>query len=638
MALIVHPNVVRVYSTGLENGIYYVAMEVVNGGTMAKAMEHQTFSELAVVRLAIQVAEGLQAAHHVGLLHRDVKPGNILFADSTTVKVADFGLALTVQQAAAYDGDVWGTPEYVAPEKILKQGEDVRSDIYSLGATLYHMLTGRRVFDGSTPSEIALKHVENRPVPVQTYAPHVSDEFTAIIAQTLEKAPDLRQQSYDELLDQLRYLETKLSEGLTGRKQMKAALEKQNATEQRHSALLVVVALLVVAMIVGGVLIFRGTKPDTASIEKGEMSAARAALVAQPSEFRSGLAALAKNDVNAPTLFRKVIKSASASPTDRAWAQFLEGASWIALGKTEDAKTAFAAVRSHAEKLENHALGSFLTRISARMNAPDLITPDDGKGIEASTHEAAGLLVYGLQSWWQGQPEIGVQFLRQFRSATPKGDVAWLEEIKPLASEFVDRLARFEVMAVTIKQIKPPGKRKAMGEEMRTIDPILSPRVEKILAAAMEAAPPPPPVAVDNTASKDFMSVVNQSDGRVMDVHAYSKELDGRILLHPERGKSNQIWRCVRLENQTCRFVVKHSGMALAVPANEPAPGTPLEQMPVADDPRQIWKMEPANDGWFIMRHPATGLLAAAPKGRVELRALANSPNAYWMLKPPKLE
>lgn len=246
MALVAHPNVVRVYSTGLENGIYYIAMEIVNGGTVANLMNHKRLSEPMALNLAIQAGEGLSAAFRAGLLHRDIKPGNFLLTGAGEIKVADFGLALTMQQASTYDGDVWGTPEYVSPEKITKTGEDVRSDIYSLGATIYHIVTGHRPFEGKTASEIALKHLENRPLPVQTWAPDISDETSRIIAQMLEKDPATRQQSYDELLDQLRSAQANLARGVTGRQQIRESLHLQEAEEQKSSALVATMTLGVV--------------------------------------------------------------------------------------------------------------------------------------------------------------------------------------------------------------------------------------------------------------------------------------------------------------------------------------------------------------------------------------------------------
>lgn len=270
MALVVHPNVVRVYSTGIENGIYFIAMEIVSGGTVAKIMEHQRLPEKTCLNIAIQVAEGLAAAVRAGLLHRDIKPGNILVGDAGQFKMADFGLALTVQQASNTDGDVWGTPEYVSPEKILKQGEDVRSDIYSLGATLFHMLTGRRLFDGKTPSEVALKHVENHPLGVQTFAPEVSDETSAVIARMLEKDPEKRQQSYDELLAEFRYVQTKIEEGQTERQQIRGSMAQQQQEEQKSSAMVVLMTLGAVALITGFALVIRNSRSsDPAEIDSG---------------------------------------------------------------------------------------------------------------------------------------------------------------------------------------------------------------------------------------------------------------------------------------------------------------------------------------------------------------------------------
>jgi len=143
-ASINHPHVVKVYSTGRDHGRLYIAMELVDRGSLDDRMTGEgRISELQALNVGIQIAQGLNAALQRGLIHRDIKPGNILFTGASNAKIVDFGLAVLMEHAETVSGEVWGTPYYVAPEPLDGRPEDFRSDMYALGATLFHALTGK---------------------------------------------------------------------------------------------------------------------------------------------------------------------------------------------------------------------------------------------------------------------------------------------------------------------------------------------------------------------------------------------------------------------------------------------------------------------------------------------------------------
>src|SRR5579862_8609640 len=130
-ASINHPHVVKVYSTGQDNGLVYIAMELVDKGSLERLMEtDHRLPEVQVLSVGIQIAQGLQAALERGLIHRDIKPGNILFADAVTAKIVDFGLAILQEHTTHDSEEVWATPFYVAPETVEGKAEDFRSDMY----------------------------------------------------------------------------------------------------------------------------------------------------------------------------------------------------------------------------------------------------------------------------------------------------------------------------------------------------------------------------------------------------------------------------------------------------------------------------------------------------------------------------
>ena len=158
-------------------------------------------SEKEVLDIGAQIASALRAAQQRGLLHRDVKPGNILFNDEGVPKIVDFGLARASEaQEQPPAGPIWGTPYYIAPEKMLGQREDLRSDIYSLGATLFHALAGRPPFDAATAADVVTKHATQPAFSLKTYAPQLQEVTAHVIGRMLAKNPAERYQAYDELI------------------------------------------------------------------------------------------------------------------------------------------------------------------------------------------------------------------------------------------------------------------------------------------------------------------------------------------------------------------------------------------------------------------------------------------------------
>ena len=208
-----HPHVVRVYSFGEADGQFYLAMELVEKGSLDDLMSIQNrVSEAQVLEIGVQIAQGLEAAAERGLIHRDVKPGNILFADAHTTKIVDFGLARVLEEEAEARGEIWGTPYYIAPERLNYDPEDFRSDIYSLGGTLFHAIAGRPPFEAESASLVALKQIKNEPVSLEAFAPDVASETAYVINRMLEKDPEDRYASYGELIEHLEFARAKVLE------------------------------------------------------------------------------------------------------------------------------------------------------------------------------------------------------------------------------------------------------------------------------------------------------------------------------------------------------------------------------------------------------------------------------------------
>lgn len=251
-----HPHVVRVYSFGEADGQFYLAMELVEKGSLDDLMSIQTrVPEAQVLEIGTQIAQGLEAASEKGLIHRDVKPGNILFADSHTTKIVDFGLARVLEEEAEARGEIWGTPYYIAPERLNLEPEDFRSDIYSLGGTLFHAIAGRPPFEAESASLVALKQIKSQPVSLEAFAPDVTPETAYVINRMLEKNPADRYQTYGELIEHLEFARSKVLEH-AGRAHgvAREVVSVETSRTKLYVTLISIAAALM--LLAGGVLLF----------------------------------------------------------------------------------------------------------------------------------------------------------------------------------------------------------------------------------------------------------------------------------------------------------------------------------------------------------------------------------------------
>ena len=204
-ASLAHPNIIRVFTLGEHEGRLYLVMEHLDEPSLEQRMEQQgKIPERQVLEIGLGIASALQFAHEeTGLIHRDIKPGNILFGRGDIPKLADFGLAAGARSALGQQDEIWGTPYYVSPERLMREPEDIRSDIYSLGATLYHAMAGRPPFEAETAEEVAKRHLSDRPPPLRTFCPESQEQTVFSLDKCLTKKTPNRWSSYDELISHL---------------------------------------------------------------------------------------------------------------------------------------------------------------------------------------------------------------------------------------------------------------------------------------------------------------------------------------------------------------------------------------------------------------------------------------------------
>jgi predicted ATPase len=206
---ITHRNVCRMHDINRENDTYFITMEYVPGEDLKTVIRRTgSLPEGEAVPIAAQVCEGLTEAHRLGVVHRDLKPQNIMIDRDGNVRIMDFGIARSLAAKGVTEaGMIIGTPDYMSPEQVEGMEADARSDIYALGAALYEMVTGRVPFEGDTALIIAMKHKAEIPLSPKEINPQLSEELTTVILRCLEKDKEKRYQTTEELLAELRCLE-----------------------------------------------------------------------------------------------------------------------------------------------------------------------------------------------------------------------------------------------------------------------------------------------------------------------------------------------------------------------------------------------------------------------------------------------
>ena len=201
---LMHPNIVNVYDVGEENGIYYIVMELVEGITLKKYIEKKArLSFKEAVSIAIQVSMGIEAAHNNHIIHRDIKPQNIIISKDGKVKVTDFGIAKAAT-SNTITSNVMGSVHYTSPEQARGGYSDEKSDVYSLGITIFEMLTGRVPFNGETTVAIAIKHIQEELPSPKEFVPEIPASVEGIVLKCCQKSPDRRYQNMQELIADLK--------------------------------------------------------------------------------------------------------------------------------------------------------------------------------------------------------------------------------------------------------------------------------------------------------------------------------------------------------------------------------------------------------------------------------------------------
>ena len=444
-AAINHPHVVKVFHFGQDHGQFYLAMELVEKGSLDQLMTVQKrVGEAQVLEVGTQIAMGLGAAYELDLIHRDIKPGNILFADAHTAKLVDFGLAIVMDEEASVRGEIWGTPYYIAPEKLDNQPEDFRSDIYSLGGTLFHALAGRPPYEAESASMVALKQLKSQQVSLQAFAPDVSSETAYVINRMMAKNPEERYQSYEELIGHLTYARDKLLERARKPIQPKQRVVLETEQTRNLSAILSLVLLGVVFLAGLGVYLMRDKIfPSSVPVEKGprQLTPEEA-----QSQFLSGVSTLSQGDFDgARTEFQKIASQADFPQPQKNWAILNSALASLLLGDTGPALDSFKKLNAaglYSTTPEDQHLANFFFEVSrvASQNKP---IPASIRSLYDAKSEAFALLVFGLWDWEAKSAfsDAG-PLLQSFVARVSPGD--WAYQYKPIGEKY---LADWKILA-----------------------------------------------------------------------------------------------------------------------------------------------------------------------------------------------
>ncbi len=438
-ASISHPHVVKVFSFGQQHGQYYIAMELVEKGSLDTLMGIQDkIAEAQVLNIGIQIAQGLEAAHEKGLIHCDVKPGNILFANQRTAKIVDFGLAVLQEHEAEQSDEIWGTPYYVPPERLNKEREDLRGDIYSLGGTLFHALSGRPPFDAENASLVALKHLKSKAVSLQSFAPDVSSETSYVINRMLKKDPQDRYDSYTELIEHLTYareqLMSKVSTGQTRRQKM---AEK---TDQSSLVGGLVTLIMIAGLIVIGLVVWQGNSTE----EEVVAEPVQEEVVYQENVDVEAILAEARRQIADGEFTKALVTLDQAGEVEtirqplRNWIILSKGTAHLVGGNLELALKDFQLLADadlYSRDPSEIALANFFKETGRLIANERPIAANIINLYSTVNYEALAIFLFGIKDWYLGEYTAAAKIFGTFAGANPLPPYEWIADYHPLAEQ-----------------------------------------------------------------------------------------------------------------------------------------------------------------------------------------------------------
>ena len=451
-AAVNHPNVIDVYTVGRAYGRFYLVMELLKGKSFERIMSKRgALPEKEVIDIALQVAAGLQAAQQSGMIHRDVKPGNILVDEDGHVKLLDFGLALITQGGRAQAEEIWATPFYTPPEALERGIEDFRSDIYAFGATLYHALAGRPPFETTSTSNKVLRRAKQTIPRLTKVADWISPATGEAIDRMMAYKPKDRWTSYPEVIEALEHARRNVGKNST------APVHSDNRRKRRRkkSKLMPVLGSLLGLAAVGGILaVWQPWKAETkeespvappkppVAMKSWEPSTVGTQdktdrLAKAWNEARSLVAEKKFSDSEAR--FVELADDSSLPDSTRAWAALEAAVSAYFDARSQDAK-------SHASKLvpylqsikDSDEVKSSLIHLSMVLRRPEPPSIEQFPKDLDNIINRMGVLALTLKMWEQGRWEDTIPLLKKIQSFPLEENFEWFKIYQTVAGLYLE--------------------------------------------------------------------------------------------------------------------------------------------------------------------------------------------------------
>lgn len=443
-----HPNVVRVLTTGEAYGRLYIAMEYVSGGHLEKHIkERGLIPEIEMLPIAIDVAQGLNAASATGRLHRDVKPGNILLDHLGNAKIVDFGLALRTHGGKAYASEIWATPYYVSPETIQGSPEDIRSDIYAFGATLYHALTGKVTCGDRTMPSSALVEAKRKIVPLRDIMPNLSDGICRVVEKAIAFDPKDRFSSYDEII----FLLGEIYLGLKPETKITIETSGSVAKIRTRKRIYIFGTLTFAALfLIGASALAYWWINREVEQKEPKLSAAQLVIPFVPvahnennlseayQEARNRLQL--RNPGSASVAFAQIGKDPASPEPTRSWAMVEATISTFLSGDSASAKEQARLSAAHiTAQPESFGMPSkALTQMLENMARREVLPAD---WLDVSNSDASNMMAWmlaGLKNWEQEAPVEGIGYFSAITNAKTPENAQWIDLYQKIASDYLE--------------------------------------------------------------------------------------------------------------------------------------------------------------------------------------------------------
>lgn len=439
MARVSHPNVVKIYSVGDSEGCFYIAMELVEGSNLdALVGQEGKLGEMEGLQIALEIAEGLRAGFEAGVLHRDMKPANVLLNMRGEAQIVDFGLSL-LNGDQSQEEEIWVTPHYAPPETLERLPEDFRSDIYALGATLFQIFSGRTSIEVKELSISRLLEAKKVILPLGEVNPDLSEQTCRIVDRCLKYAPEQRYDSYDFLIADIKGALVSLKEG-NSRSWKQAKQDSKRKKLLQYGACAGGVCLLLGL----GAFLFSGSHeqevvdkgreqsdPTEKGISDTEKQRREQKKVAE--SYLAARAAFQKQDyIKAADLFTEVFHSAVSTESTAAWASLEAYISHILQGQTEQGNAVLTeSLEKFSRKTGNDSLSKLMKLAESLKN---------GAVMDWQTCRSYGsafspvYFINGYRAWMAGDLELAGKC---FQFSIPDGG-EWEQYLGRLGKECLD--------------------------------------------------------------------------------------------------------------------------------------------------------------------------------------------------------